>query len=125
MEKADKAIIEAYMGGLSGGRLTDAEDRLARLGRAEVVALEMMMVQRGEFIRHAASVRSEGDAVDHRENLKATERMIGELSRVCGDIPNLTEPAQEVVDRSTVIDAPAEREYVGTFDQTPVNIRPG
>lgn len=83
MDEDDRAAITRWLGelveGPGLGGLEDLESRLARLGVPELVALEVLLARRSEFILAATKVRADDVSVDHTANIQAVGVLIKAL----------------------------------------------
>ena len=89
MPTADQlAVIRSWCGsdvGANGDRFDaiDVDARLARLGSANAVALEILRQRRADFAVNPAEENVDGDfAAKTVENIKALERDIGRLETI-------------------------------------------
>lgn len=99
----ERAAFERWCGPVADADEASVEARIARLGSALVAALEVLMIRRAEFASYATRVSSGDDRSDHTENLRALDRMIGELvAAILGDpLITLNPEADALVDQAT------------------------
>jgi len=76
---SDQAVIERWSGPIATTDTAAVEGRLARLGNAYMVALELLLITRAEMAMSATIVSSGDDRSDHTANLKAIQAQIDRL----------------------------------------------
>lgn len=118
--ESDRAIIERYTGTLQETDLESVDARLARLGLAQAVALEILQIRRGDLDAHPDSLESEGIAasiIEQRARIDASiERCISYLRR---DDVSLSQAAEDLLDEVS------SEQWTETISMTTRNSRRG
>lgn len=100
MEDADLYVVRSWCGSTIGTDDSkypeaDLDDRLERLGTANLVALEVLRERRADFLADPLSLNLQGDlSYTAVKNVEALDSQIASLERACGvtstSVPTVT-----------------------------------
>lgn len=99
ISESNRAIIERYIGTLQEADLESVDARFARLGSALAVALEILLIRRGDLDAHPDRIMSEGIAIEIALQRKRLDESINRLVGVLNKETSLTAVVEDLLDQ--------------------------